>query len=590
MSRSTFSILLTAAAVLCGLSFKSDASGLALFGYVFCAATALYLLAILGQMQNGPGAKPAVAYAGLMLTTLVAGMLPSKYPYLSLVVGLSYAALAIGCGLGFALGRNTFKVLAIVLVPAALWTSWVLLRGMVGLGGKSSLFDDSNSYATVLNITFTLVLIVLTGPTLPKWARYASQATLLTCLGGMYVVHSKGAWLALIVTLVGIAIVASKNLSLGRRHWVALLLVTGIGAASVIDRVSAEKTEHRDGRSTTSRRALIEGTAAIIQANPMGVGIGQWFRAYEQVRVGKDLESNGAHAHNDYLEATAEVGILGLAALALPGLLALRMLLRLRRESDPLRARRQAGLIALIGVCAVQAGVNFTYKQPGFNLLVGLACGALLAFLGQVPTATPTAQSRLSLSSAYVALTALLISAALSYATLNAQSIPEPAIAKALPWLKDERVILLLSNLNPFDQRPRVAYAALHHRITANEALPNEVRESSYYKAMGTYLALNKAVPDDFQLLATAGGLANDYGRQFDPSARALAEALLRRAFELAPTQVGIVLGYADVLYQQGRYDEAEAAVRNALARVPDVLKPTLDKALSDIHKNRRTR
>lgn len=579
--------VLALAATVCGIFFTGDATGLALFGCILLSSGALYALALQPKPESGPGLRMVLAYGAIMAAAIIAGMLPSEYPYLSLVVGSVYGALAVGCAIGFFMGSSAPVFFRWLCLPAGLWVVVAALSYYLADGPKSSFLSDSNSYATALNLTFLLMLGLLAGNSRSTLLKAAAGIGLVFCLVGMFYVQSKGAWIALLITLALLGVVARGSLGVTRRHWVMLALLAVLAALSVSSRIQVEKAESRDGRSTSSRKAMLVSTLEIIKAHPLGVGTGQWFRAYSKVRVSDDVESAGLHAHNDYLEAVAESSVFGLAALAAPGLFALWMAVRLRRESDRLRARRQAILIALVAVCALQAAVNFTFQQVAFNFIVGMACGTLLQSWGLRARLPLPRSSRQAMTSSFVAFSAAVVVSALSYTTLHTQTLPEPLDSKALPFLKDERTLVLLSKLNPFDVRPRVTYAAMHHRIAANAALPFDLRKQSYFKGMNMYLDLNRTTRDDFQLLATAGGMAKSVGQEFDPSARALAEALLRRAYQLAPAQVAVALPYAEVLFSLGRFDLADTVLRETADKVAENDRIMLQAALADLRKNR---
>ena len=586
MQRTRTPVLLLLAAVVSGILFNTDATGIALFGCILLSGAAGYALLMQSALYSGPGKKAVFVYAALMLAAVVAGVLPSKYPYLSLIVGATHAALAAGCALGLLLGPGAALLFRTLLIPAGLWVSAAVAAHLLGLTHKSSLFADSNSFATVVNLTFILALGLLAQGQPSRWQRWGAATVAVMSVIGMFYLQSKGAWLALLLTLALLAAVGGRAMGLNRKHWACLALLAGVAVASVSMRISDETKELRDGRSTSSRKAMLVATVKIIQAHPWGVGTGQWFRAYEAVRTHEDVESAGTHAHNDYLESMAEAGPLGLPALAFPGLLVLWIAVKLRREPDKERARHQAFLAALVGICAAQAMVNFTYQQTGFNLIVGLACGALLQGLGVQRVPQLSRQGRLAATSAFVLFAAVTAIAAFSFATLNAVSVPERTVAKVFPWLKDPRIILALSRMNPLDTRPRIAYATRFHQVAANTDLPVDVRQAAYRVAMQTYLALNKDIPDDFQLLGTAGSLARS-SVELDPAARALAEALLRRAYELAPSQIAVAMPYAQVLFSNGQFDAAEQVVQDTAAKAPTVDQPALQQALRDIRANR---
>jgi O-antigen ligase len=103
-----------------------------------------------------------------------------------------------------------------------------------------------------------------------------------------------------------------------------------------------------------------------------GVGTGG-FRA--EWRDRREISENALDAHSLYLETAAELGLAGLAALALAGgglALAARRALRAAPEAA-------AGPIAVVVTWAFHAGIDWDWEMPAVTLAALLFAGALLA-------------------------------------------------------------------------------------------------------------------------------------------------------------------------------------------------------------------
>lgn len=575
-------------AILAGFLFTGETSVYGLYGCFLFTLAAAFTAAVRGELTTGPAWKLAAAYAALMLLALAFGTLSSNYRSMSVALGLVYGALPAGLLLAFFFGQTGANILKSVGVPAAVGIAVCTVGYAIGFGQKGSLFEDSNTYATVLNIVFILTLWAREAYRANKAAVYLATASAVVTLGGLYFAQSKGAWLSLLGTLAFVLVAGRQALGVTRRHWAALLVMAAIAAASVGNRVSTETSEQRGGQSTGSRMAMLTATLDIIKKHPAGVGIGRWGSEYSQVRTTQDVESAGSHAHNDYLEVMAEAGPLGLFALGVPGVLALWMGLRLRRRPAGADVKWEAALVGITLVCALQAAVNFTFHFVSLNLMVGLACGLLLRAHGPMTGIALQRSHKVALSAAFAALVGVSGLAFVSYAAPVVQSSPTSVLANALPWLKEERAILALQKMNPVEPRLGVAYALYHGNRLADASLPQGERAASYYKARATWLQLAQDIPDEAMILGTAGGMVKNFGPEFDPNYLALSHLLLKRAYELAPSEAVVAVWYAQVLFKEHKFDEAERVVSRALERQPTMLRPVLQAALDAIRKDRK--
>jgi hypothetical protein len=167
--------------------------------------------------------------------------------------------------------------------------------------------------------------------------------------------------------------------TLRRRHLVAALGVLIVATALVVARVH-EKTSVARG-ATTARFGSVESNrysywkvaGHMFAQQPLrGEGSGSFGVIWLQRRT---IPEAAQDAHSLYIETGAELGIVGLALLALfvgsSGVAARRAYLR-----DPALT---AGWIAALSVWLVHAGLDWDWEMPAVSLIAILLVGALLA-------------------------------------------------------------------------------------------------------------------------------------------------------------------------------------------------------------------
>ncbi|MGK0362918.1 MAG: tetratricopeptide (TPR) repeat protein, partial [Bradymonadia bacterium] len=182
-----------------------------------------------------------------------------------------------------------------------------------------------------------------------RWA-----IVLVAMLGALVHAQSLGAWAAL-------AVVAVIALAIHRR-WAAVALLGLLAIAGALGRESV--ATHLEGRAHLAGvTARVARTAAFV-----GLGAGQLHGAFlvQQARTLDDaaLWTNAHHAHAEPLQVVAEQGLLGLALLCLPILIALR--------------RPWTTHHATVGVGVILGAVTLPLYMPGVCLLVAHGLGAAL--------------------------------------------------------------------------------------------------------------------------------------------------------------------------------------------------------------------
>jgi O-antigen ligase len=250
-------------------------------------------------------------------------------------------------------------LVAAILVGGAFQAAVGLAQSALGAGPASfavaagfsrafGTFGMPNSYAGYLEMTFPLALALsvwLAGRIAarrPDWrpslarrvAWLAVPATAVLLLLGILASFSRGAWLgtaAGMATMVALA--GRRSLVTGAVAGLVLAALLAIGGGTLLpadlaDRVTSvgESLSYRDVRrmvitpdnwAVAERLAMWEAGLSMARSAPvLGVGAGNYNVVYRQHNVPQFIFSQG-HAHNYYIHAAAETGMIGLVAYGL---------------------------------------------------------------------------------------------------------------------------------------------------------------------------------------------------------------------------------------------------------------------------------
>lgn len=170
-----------------------------------------------------------------------------------------------------------------------------------------------------------------------------------------------------------------------------LSLVAGlwIGVEPIVNRFEALETSY------AGRRAIWADTYGIIQDNPiLGAGLGS-FRVEYTKHQSVYLEYLVDHAHNDYLQFAAEIGIPG--AVLLFGMIVLvlvRSLLAVRRSKWEKEWLLVAGMSGSVIAMLVQSFGDFNMQIPANAMVFSAILGLL--YVGAKPRASSVVELRSS--------------------------------------------------------------------------------------------------------------------------------------------------------------------------------------------------
>jgi len=265
-----------------------------------------------------------------------------------------------------------------------------------GIGGPD--FAEANFCAAYLAATLPIIGVqfLQTG-----WlGKAVCLVSGVFATNGIILMRSRGA-------LVGLAAGALAALVMAPRRFrpaiLAGIIVAAAGGYYLTDPQFLEragtisaKEEERD-TSAASRLEIWNGSLAMWEGNPLGVGAGNFFQMIG--RYAPQLE--GADTHNTFLRCLCELGIQGIAVFLLlifHAVLVLRRVIR-RAQQLPRKADRDAlvlkslGLIvAIVTLLAAGLTATFIYTEALWWLLAMPACleraleNALAADKATVPT------------------------------------------------------------------------------------------------------------------------------------------------------------------------------------------------------------
>lgn len=195
--------------------------------------------------------------------------------------------------------------------------------------------------------------------------------------------RSRGGWLSFAVgagVFVALSLRTGRGLSnKGKVILVCVVLVALAGAAFVgrgAIREGVSQMREQGFYSAVQRLDMWSGTLSMIAARPWGSGAGAFRAAYPTWRTHSD-RFIVTHAHNEYLQVAAEMGIVGLALVAWASVALVRACRTAMAEDGDYMLRAGAG--AALALSATHALLDFSPHIPGVALplavMVGIACG-----------------------------------------------------------------------------------------------------------------------------------------------------------------------------------------------------------------------
>lgn len=390
----------------------------------------------------------------------------------------------------------------------------------------------------------------------PRWGL---AATVIIASGLLFTL-SQGAWLA---GIGGVATLIALRLDETRRFLrrLALLVTVGSGAAGVVAILWTMSISHPVGRvpgflmTAASRGFLWEHALEVGFERPLagwGPNVfaiqGPLHRSIEDALLQGFVK--GTDPHSVPLAIFANLGLLGLTAFALIFVWVVRGGLR-RERSSPLAAGISAALVAYL----IQASVSVDELIFRFGLWVLLAASA-----AWWPYQASPARGDTNTIQRSVAVAVFILGAAAVVLTWTTLPLADWNAKQGINHFRQGRPEAgRAAFLQALEARDDYEYRRLYAGTLGNYAFREGPSAEPFIDEM---IATFKYLDDfpDPQALTFYGELLNQWSLH-EPSASDDALTVLRRAQQLDPYNPLVALDIADVLLQQGRYEDAEAVL-----------------------------
>lgn len=370
-----------------------------------------------------------LAYVGLQMLSprtglgTVSAVLPHTVePHttrLYALIALAWVALVLAVIHGFDSRERVRKLILSVVALAAFEAAYGLAQSVGGLayiwnfpvegGFARGTFVNRNHYALLLNLGFCAGFGYLhyragaltrgSNPRMPKALGSTGSAELvwialwLAFIGfGLVMSMSRTGIIAMFAAL-AVMSVAGRRSARGKLMAAAALAVL-LGAAVLAlyaSRGSGQAPHERvleaPSRLETDRMPIWRDAVKMIRANPLtGTGLGtfQWtFGAWESF----EPDVPARYAHNDYLQALAEVGVPGfLILLAGWAVFWKTAWTNARQSRDPLVQGTGVGALGALTAVALQEATDFSLYIPGVSMCFALVVGLnFRVFRGHLP-------------------------------------------------------------------------------------------------------------------------------------------------------------------------------------------------------------
>ncbi|MBO4264544.1 MAG: O-antigen ligase family protein [Clostridia bacterium] len=243
-------------------------------------------------------------------------------------------------------------------------------------GRVVSFFENPNVLGEFLILTIPFLLTASFGA-----KKFTSKMFLFMMLisSGICLIFtwSRGAWLGFIFAMI-IFFMLYNRLTL-------ILLVSGaitspiwffLLPSSIINRFSS--IGNITDTSTAYRVNIWKGTLSMIKEH-FGAGVGLGIDSFQKIYPAYSLPAieNAPHAHNLYLELTAEMGILGLIALLVCIILFVKCALSLTANEKTAPAHRNYAIAGVCGVAAIllQGATDYVWYNYRLFLMFWLIIG-----------------------------------------------------------------------------------------------------------------------------------------------------------------------------------------------------------------------
>jgi O-antigen ligase len=286
-------------------------------------------------------------------------------------------AIAVAAGAALAGAADVFTLTSVAGRQASFWSSFLHALARVRYHVTYADTNAAGSY-------FVMAVIVAVSA-----ARSSAGATrgwvaacAVLCAAGLWISGSRAAMVGGVLAVCAACALRALRARRIRIGPIAVAAVVALGLlAGIALYMPLRGNQHSSATAVEARLGLAAAAGRMIAAHPVyGVGIGQFPRRAAEF-VSPELLSvfpPAAHenAHNNFLQIAAELGLVGVAALALLLAVALRNA-SIGAAGDPLRAGVCTALAAFLITCI--GGHPLLVREPSyaFWLLLGAAAGAV---------------------------------------------------------------------------------------------------------------------------------------------------------------------------------------------------------------------
>lgn len=305
------------------------------------------------------------AYGSLMsLSGLEYGFFHQKYTYLGVATGTfinrnhlaGYLEMSLALGIGLLLGE-------LVTHHAVNWRDSVrrLLRTLLG-----------RKVLVRLALAIMVIGLVLTHSRMGNSAFFIS----LTATGLLYLLARK--------LMSGTSISRNSIIFFASLLVIDMLIVGNFfGVEAVVERLQGTSA------NTEQRVDVTQNSLAIIRDYPLtGIGAGSYYSVYPQYSSSA-IRTHYDHAHNDYVEFTAELGLIGMVLLALIVVLAFKAAVTalFKRRDKLMQGVAFAGTMGITAIM-IHSAVDFNLQIPANAALfmVLLALAVMSKHFGRTPS------------------------------------------------------------------------------------------------------------------------------------------------------------------------------------------------------------
>lgn len=554
------------------------------------AAAALLCLTLAVRGGGGAPAQSWLRPAGWLVALAIASVAWASNHYVALV-DAAFLLLVAGVFVAMASApRNqveTSLALCTMVIAAFSLYGFVQLAGHAPAGfwhnGQfSSRYVNSAHFASLVAVAVPVGMgLALRGP--GTVTRFGAGLSVPVNLVALMLTRSRAVWIlsAILYAVLVLLLVRNHRRSGagGRWGWVVIaisLLTVGVAFWFLRDGIA---TRFHDllvtrGQGLNHRWQVWRDGFRMFKSEPLGVGMGCFGESYLTYKSTVD-RGIALRAHNEIVQVTAELGWVSVPLLLWLAWSGVRTLFRARREEDalwsnPLSLCVAAGLVLV----AAHSLVDFPLRLGANALYVAVALSVLVAQRTVETDATVSPPKRRGvLQRLLCGVGAMLwgcVALSTHYAERGYALSDRAEYAKALPLLTQAAALMPLDPIVAYERgkacRSLALFAGARRRRGLEEAAGH----------LRWAIRLAPARPKPHALLArTLHALGDREG----------AVAELQAAMRCDPTLGLYRSNYADLLLEEGRFDEAVEQYHHALSLFRDSSALTVDLVLDKVFK-----